>query len=66
MTELAELELTELTELESELFVAHKRADFMANAYVLADAKAWDKAKAKVSRIEGEILKLKEQANDVL
>jgi hypothetical protein len=54
----------ELEQLEDELFVAHKRADFMANAYVLADPKAWALAKAKVSRIEGEILKLKEQDSE--
>jgi hypothetical protein len=57
-------ELTELAELESELFVAHERADFMANAYVLADAKAWAKAKDEVSRIEDELKEYKEQAND--
>jgi hypothetical protein len=53
-----------MTELESELFVAHSRADFMANQYVLADAKAWADAKAEVSRIEAEIVKLKEQDNN--
>ena len=58
------LEPTELGELEIELLVAHERADFMANQYVLTDPKAWAKAKAEVSRIEGEILKLKEQDND--
>lgn len=56
--------MTKLEQLESELFVAHKRADFMANAYVLADAKAWAKAKAEVSRIESEIKYLKGQDND--
>jgi hypothetical protein len=56
--------MSELEELEAELFVAHERADFMANAYVLADAKAWAKAKAEVSRIEAEIKALKEQGNE--
>ena len=56
--------MNELEQLEIELFVAHKRADFMANAYVLADAKAWAKAKAEVSRIEGEIKYLKEKDNE--
>ena len=56
-------ELTELAELEAELLVAHSRADFMANQYVLADAKAWADAKAEVSRIEAQIVKLKEQDN---
>ena len=55
---------SELEELEAELFVAHSRADFMANAYVLADAKAWAKAKDEVSRIEDELKEYKEQAND--
>jgi hypothetical protein len=56
--------MSELEELEAELFVAHERADFMANAYVLADAKAWAKAKDEVSRIEDELKDYKEQAND--
>jgi len=53
-------ELTELAELESELLVSHSRADFMANQYVLADAKAWALVKDEVSRIKAEIAKLKE------
>jgi Tfp pilus assembly protein PilV len=59
-------ELTELEELEAELFVANARADFMANARVMADYKAWSwaGAKAEVSRIEAEIEALKEQDND--
>ena len=57
--------MNELEQLEIELFVAHKRADFWANQYVqyvLPDAKAW--AEAEVLRIEAEIVKLKEQDNE--
>ena len=56
-------ELTELAELESELLVSHSRADFMANQYVLADAKAWALVKDEVSRIEDELKEYKEQDN---
>ena len=55
MTELEELELTELEELKAELLVLTSMAGF----WVKADARAW--VKTEISRIEAEIVKLKEQ-----
>ena len=57
---------TTLEQLEAELFVANARADFMANARVMADYKAWSwaGAKAEVSRIKAKIKYLKEQDDE--